>query len=68
MRRINLTKLTIAVPRGARTTAVKKAWEASGVDAKWAATGTSQKLAQRAIRRNLTDFDRFKVMVAQKKV
>lgn len=68
IRRVNLTKLTVAVPRGARTAAVKKAWEASGVDAKWTSTGTAKKIAQRSIRRNLTDFDRFKVMVAQKKV
>lgn len=68
MRRISLTKLTIAVPRGARTSAVKKAWEASGIDAKWATTGAAKKIAKSAIRRNLTDFDRFKVMVAQKKV
>lgn len=63
-----MTKFTIELPRGARTGSLKKAWEASGVDAKWAACGTAKKIAQRATRRNLSDFDRFKVMVAQKKV
>jgi len=68
LRRVSLTKLMLELPRGARCGVVKKVWEAQGMCAKWSATGTAKKIAQRTIRRNLTDFDRFKVMVAQKKV
>lgn len=63
----DLTSFKIAMPRGARTKTFTKVWTASGVEAKFAETAVAKKLAQRAIRKNLTDFDRFKVMLAQKK-
>jgi large subunit ribosomal protein L14e len=55
------------LPRGARTPVVAKKMEAQGVVAKWNETNTAKRLNKTAVRQNLTDFERFKVMVAQKK-
>ena len=68
LRRLNLTKFVIDLPRGARTKTVKKYFESSEVVKKWLETGVAKKIAKRAIRRSLSDFDRHKVMCAQKKV
>ncbi|KAL2169710.1 hypothetical protein VTG60DRAFT_5763 [Thermothelomyces hinnuleus] len=62
-----LTPIVIEkLPRGARTAAVKKAWEASGVDAKWKESNWAKKQLQQERRQSLTDFDRFKVMRLKK--
>ncbi|KAL2023566.1 hypothetical protein VTK56DRAFT_2174 [Thermocarpiscus australiensis] len=62
-----LTPIVIEkLPRGARTGAVKKAWEAAGVDAKWKETNWAKKQVQQELRKSLTDFDRFKVMRLKK--
>ena len=67
IRRLTLTKLVMDLPRGSRTPIVAKKMEQQGVIAKWNATSTAQRLAKISIRKNLTDFERFKVMVAQNK-
>jgi large subunit ribosomal protein L14e len=67
IRRASLTPFKIAMPRGARTKTFTKVWTESGVEAKFAETEVAKKLARAALRKNLTDFDRFKVMLAQKK-
>lgn len=67
IRHTNLTRIVIDVPRAARTKTMMKCWTAAEVDAKFAATNAAKKLARAEIRKNLTDFDRFKVMLAQKK-
>ncbi|KAK0633104.1 ribosomal protein L14-domain-containing protein [Immersiella caudata] len=62
-----LTPLVIEnLPRGARTGAVKKAWEKSEVDSKWKAGNWAKKQLQQERRQSLTDFDRFKVMRLKK--
>ncbi|KAK3363353.1 ribosomal protein L14-domain-containing protein [Lasiosphaeria hispida] len=62
-----LTPLVIEkLPRGARSGAVKKAWEKSEIDAKWKAGNWAKKQLQQERRRSLTDFDRFKVMRLKK--
>jgi large subunit ribosomal protein L14e len=62
-----LSKLVInKLPRGARYATVKKFWEKSEVDAKWKETNWYKKRQQRLARKNLTDFERFKVMRLQK--
>ncbi|KAJ4409951.1 hypothetical protein N0V85_004036 [Neurospora sp. IMI 360204] len=62
-----LTSLVVEkLPRGARTGAVKKAWEAAGIDAKWKETNWAKKQLQQERRKALTDFDRFKVMRLKK--
>ena len=67
-RRMNLTALKVDLPRGARTKTVKRVCEAANIVEKWNATATAKKIAKKEIRRSLSDFDRFKVMCAQKKV
>ncbi len=67
VRRASLTPFKIAMPRGARAKIFTKVWTESGVEAKFAETEVAKKLARVELRKNLTDFDRFKVMLAQKK-
>lgn len=54
------------LPRGARTGTVEKKWAAAEVDSKWAATSWAKKLAARERRSQLTDFERFQVLVLKK--
>ena len=62
-----LTPLFIEkLPRGARSGAVKKAWETAGIDAKWAETNWAKKQLKQERRKALSDFDRFKVMRLKK--
>jgi len=62
-----LTPLVIAnLPRGARSGAVKKAWEKAEIDAKWKEGNWAKKQLQQERRQSLTDFDRFKVMRLKK--
>ncbi|KAI3403769.1 hypothetical protein KGF56_003404 [Candida oxycetoniae] len=54
------------LPRGARTATVNKKWAASDVDSKWASSAWSKKLAARERRSQLSDFERFQVLVLKK--
>lgn len=67
LRRVTLTKMVMELPRAARTTIVAKKMEAQQIVAKWNETNTAKRMAKTEVRKNLTDFERFKVMVAQKK-
>lgn len=67
IRHTDLTRIVIEVPRAARTKTMMKCWTAADVDAKFAVTNAGKKLVRAEIRKNLTDFDRFKVLLAQKK-
>jgi len=64
--RIALTDFTIDIQFNARQKTINKAWKAADMDAKWEATSWAKKLASQKKRASLTDFDRFKVMVAKK--
>eukprot|EP00977_Amphora_coffeiformis_P012237 scaffold3028_cov174-Amphora_coffeaeformis.AAC.9 len=64
--RIALTDLTVKIQRNARQKALKKGWEEGEVLAKWEASSWAKKLAAKKKRASLSDFDRFKVMVAKK--
>lgn len=66
LQNVTLTPLTFKLARGARTGAVTKAWTAGDVDTKWAATAWAKKLAVRARRAQLSDFERFQVLVLKK--
>ncbi len=68
IRRIELTKMNVSLPRAARTGTVKKVMEKEEVAKKFAASEAGQKIAKKAARANLCDFGRHKLMVAQKKV
>ncbi|KAI8847197.1 Rpl14 protein [Chytridium lagenaria] len=66
LKRLNLTSILVKVPRAGGSPAIKTAIEKADVAGKWAATAWAKKLAARATRASLTDFDRFKTMVARK--
>lgn len=64
--RISLTDYTVAIQQNARQKTLKKAWAEADVLAKWEASSWAKKLAAKKKRASLSDFDRFKVMVAKK--
>lgn len=69
LKRLTLTKFVVeTLPRGARSPVVRKHVESSGVVGKFQATSAGQKIAKAITRRRLTDFERHKVMILQKKV
>jgi len=65
--RIALTDLKVKISRNAREKTLKKAWDEGDVLAKWESSAWAKKLDVKKKRANLSDFDRFKVMVARKK-
>ncbi|KAI8616905.1 ribosomal protein L14-domain-containing protein [Chytriomyces sp. MP71] len=65
-KRLALTDIVVKVPRTAGTVATKKALEAQDLAGQWAKSSWSKKLAAREARQNLSDFDRFKLMVSRK--
>merc|ERR1712166_511064 len=66
LKRLSLTDIRIKVGRGAKSNFVKKAVEKNDVAGKWEATSWAKKRAAKKKRANLSDFERFKVMVARK--
>jgi len=64
--RIALTDYTIDISRSAGTKDITAAWSDADVQAKWDASSWAKKLSAKAKRATLSDFDRFKVMVARK--
>ena len=65
-KRIALTDLTVKVERSSTPAEIKAAWEEAQIVTKWEATSWAKKLSSKVKRANLSDFDRFKVMVAKK--
>ncbi|MBW0517343.1 hypothetical protein O181_057058 [Austropuccinia psidii MF-1] len=66
-RRVILTPFVIkGLPRGARSATVGKAFEKAEVSKKWEASGWKRNIDARAIRRSLTDFQRFEVMLLKR--
>jgi len=64
---VSLTPWVIPnLPKAAGTGAVKKLWEKNEVDKKWAESSWAKKREQFERRKNLTDFERFKVMRLKK--
>ena len=53
--------------KGSRTATVHKRWAAADIDAKWAASAPAKKLANKARRAALNDFERFQVRVLKRK-
>jgi len=62
---IQLTNFNCSIPNSARTSTVKKAWEAGDLSTKWAESAWAKKLAAKEKRKTLSDFDRFKLMKAK---
>jgi large subunit ribosomal protein L14e len=65
-KRLSLTDLKIAIPRCAKEKRIVDAWAAEKVSETWAATSWAKRLAAKKHRASLSDFDRFKVMIAKK--
>ncbi|KAJ3069441.1 60S ribosomal protein L14 [Podochytrium sp. JEL0797] len=65
-KRFNLTDIVIKVPRTAGTAAVTAAVQKADMEGLWNKTAWAKKLAVRKVRQNLSDFDRFKLMIARK--
>jgi large subunit ribosomal protein L14e len=63
---IALTDLTVKIQRNARQKTLEKAWTEGDVKGKWDASSWAKKLSSKKKRASLSDFDRFKVMVAKK--
>ena len=64
--RVALTDFTVKIQRNARQKTLKAKWAEADVLAKWEASRWAKKLATKKKRASLSDFDRFKVMVAKK--
>merc|ERR1719504_263886 len=65
VRRLSLTDFRATIPRGAREKTLKLALEKGGVMKKWSETAWAKKLKVKEARASMTDFDRFKLMVAK---
>lgn len=65
-KRVALTDFTIPIQRSARQKTILAAWKTADIDTKWANSSWAKKIASRKLRSSLSDFDRFKVMVAKK--
>ncbi|KIX05702.1 uncharacterized protein Z518_03674 [Rhinocladiella mackenziei CBS 650.93] len=64
---VSLTPWVIPnLPKAAGTGPVKKLWEKHEIDKKWAESSWAKKKEQQERRKNLTDFERFKVMRLKK--
>jgi large subunit ribosomal protein L14e len=64
--RIALTDYVVKIQRNARQKTLIKAWEEGNIMELWDHSSWAKKLASKKVRANLSDFDRFKVMVAKK--
>ncbi|KAI8913037.1 translation protein SH3-like domain-containing protein [Powellomyces hirtus] len=65
-KRATLTDLKVAIPRTIGTPALKAAIEKQELVARWNKTAWAQKIARRTARAELSDLDRFKLMLARK--
>eukprot|EP00751_Fragilariopsis_kerguelensis_P005144 CAMPEP_0170784668 /NCGR_PEP_ID=MMETSP0733-20121128/16356_1 /TAXON_ID=186038 /ORGANISM="Fragilariopsis kerguelensis, Strain L26-C5" /LENGTH=134 /DNA_ID=CAMNT_0011129791 /DNA_START=119 /DNA_END=523 /DNA_ORIENTATION=+ len=64
--RLALTDLTVKIQFNARQKTLKAAWKAADTQATWDKSSWAKKLSSKNKRANLSDFSRFKVMVAKK--
>merc|ERR1719356_2308962 len=67
IKRMSLTDFRVKVRRGCREKVLKKELEKDEIMKKWSETSWAKKLAAKKARESMTDFDRFKLMVAKKK-
>merc|ERR1719150_13083 len=67
VRRLSLTDFKCRISRGAREKSLKAALDGEEVMKKWSENAWAKKLAAKEVRAKMTDFDRFKLMVARKK-
>ncbi|KAI2652929.1 60S ribosomal L14 [Labeo rohita] len=63
---LQLTDFVIKVPHGARQKYVRRAWEKAEINKKWEESNWAKKIEAKKKRAAMSDFDRFKVMLAKK--
>merc|ERR1712137_1426419 len=66
-KRLSLTDFKCEIPRMAKKKVLKKALEESEILGKFAASSWGKKLQGQADKANMSDFDRYKAMLAKKK-
>merc|ERR1712118_587548 len=66
VRWLGLTDISCAIERGARQKTLKKAMGEADVLGQWEKSYAAKQLKVKAHRANMTDFDRFKLMLAKK--
>merc|ERR1719343_1182126 len=67
VKRLSLTDFCAKIPRGAREKTLRTALERDEVMKKWSETAWAKKLKAKEVRANMSDFERFKLMLARKK-
>jgi large subunit ribosomal protein L14e len=67
LKRASLTEFVIPLKRNQTSKSVAKAFAEASIAEKWAETNTGKTQAARLRKASLTDFERFKVMLAQQK-
>jgi len=65
--RLSLTEFVLPVKRNQKSSNVAKIFDENEIVKKWNSSPAGEHQARRVRRANLTDFERFKLMVAQKK-
>ena len=65
-KRVMLTDHVVKIGRSARAATIKAAWKKADVQALWDKSSWAKKIANKGKRAGLSDFGRFKVMVAKK--
>jgi large subunit ribosomal protein L14e len=68
IRRLQLTAQVVKIGRGARTGKLRAIISKEGVAKKFAASNLGKAFAQQQRRQNLTDFERYKVLVLRRKL
>ena len=66
LKRLAVTSIKLPILKGARTGTVKAAAVKANLKKKWENTSIAKKIAIRAKRASLNDFERFKVMISRK--
>ena len=64
---LHLTQFVLPLPHGSRSKVLRKVWEKEEIDKKWSETSWAKKLQRKTLRANMTDYDRFSLMVAKQK-
>jgi len=67
VKRLSLTDLKAKLSRGAREKTLRTALEKDEIMKKWSESAWAKKMKAKEARANLTDFERFKLMVARRK-
>jgi len=68
LKRLALTKFKINIPKGARLKTLVREFRSSNIMQRFQNSSWGRKLTARETKQNLSDFGRFKVMIAQKKL